>query len=255
MFVGEGPGAVEDGRANPSSDAGQRSRRLSRRWASRGRGLLHRQRREVPCRAATIRARGSPGASRSFTRRSRYPAARHRRARQFAAQTLLATDTPSPPPRAVSLLRGVDVMPTFHPSYLLRNPRAKREVWRTWSSSLTQDEGRGTKDEGLAWRAHSVAVPVPALHSSRIASRRNLQSRPWRRVLVPLGRHGHRHRRRPAEGQARRRCDATEIPTPRRFCPTGGDLALGADYYPRRLATRWRRQPAIRLSRASRTTN
>ena len=26
--------------------------------------------------------------------------------------------------------RGVPLMPTFHPSYLLRNPAAKREVWR-----------------------------------------------------------------------------------------------------------------------------
>ncbi len=49
---------------------------------------------------------------------------------KFAAQTLLATETP------ISRLRGqfhrrgrVDVMPTFHPSYLLRNPSAKREVW------------------------------------------------------------------------------------------------------------------------------
>jgi DNA polymerase len=49
---------------------------------------------------------------------------------KFAAQTLLNTETP------ISRLRGqfhqmgdVAVMPTFHPSYLLRNPGAKREVW------------------------------------------------------------------------------------------------------------------------------
>ncbi|HEX7085504.1 MAG TPA: uracil-DNA glycosylase [Vicinamibacterales bacterium] len=49
---------------------------------------------------------------------------------KFAAQTLLRTETP------ISRLRGrfhhvdgVPVMPTFHPSYLLRNPAAKREVW------------------------------------------------------------------------------------------------------------------------------
>jgi len=49
---------------------------------------------------------------------------------KFAAQTLLRTETP------ISRLRGrfhtidgIDVMPTFHPSYLLRNPAAKREVW------------------------------------------------------------------------------------------------------------------------------
>jgi uracil-DNA glycosylase len=49
---------------------------------------------------------------------------------KFAAQTLLAMETP------ISRLRGrfhemgdTVVMPTFHPSYLLRNPAAKREVW------------------------------------------------------------------------------------------------------------------------------
>lgn len=49
---------------------------------------------------------------------------------KFAAQTLLRTETP------ISRLRGrfhemgdTVVMPTFHPSYLLRTPAAKREVW------------------------------------------------------------------------------------------------------------------------------
>jgi uracil-DNA glycosylase family 4 len=49
---------------------------------------------------------------------------------KFAAQTLLNTTEP------ITRLRGrfhqlgdVTVMPTFHPSYLLRNPSAKREVW------------------------------------------------------------------------------------------------------------------------------
>jgi DNA polymerase len=49
---------------------------------------------------------------------------------KFAAQTLLETQTP------ISQLRGkffdkfgIKVIPTFHPSYLLRNPAAKREVW------------------------------------------------------------------------------------------------------------------------------
>ena len=48
----------------------------------------------------------------------------------FAAQTLLRTD------QKISALRGkfhdyrgVKVMPTYHPAYLLRNPHAKREVW------------------------------------------------------------------------------------------------------------------------------
>jgi DNA polymerase len=49
---------------------------------------------------------------------------------KFAAQTLLKTTEP------ISRLRGefrqvgtYRVMPTFHPSYLLRTPSAKREVW------------------------------------------------------------------------------------------------------------------------------
>ena len=49
---------------------------------------------------------------------------------KFAAQTLLGVETP------ISRLRGqfhelgdTVVMPTFHPSYLLRTPAAKREVW------------------------------------------------------------------------------------------------------------------------------
>jgi DNA polymerase len=48
----------------------------------------------------------------------------------FAARTLLNTDI------GISRLRGrfhdyqgTPLMPTFHPSYLLRNPQAKREVW------------------------------------------------------------------------------------------------------------------------------
>ncbi|MDO8445586.1 MAG: uracil-DNA glycosylase [Deltaproteobacteria bacterium] len=48
----------------------------------------------------------------------------------FAAQTLLKTELP------ISKLRGrfhdykgIQVMPTFHPSYLLRNPDKKKETW------------------------------------------------------------------------------------------------------------------------------
>lgn len=49
---------------------------------------------------------------------------------KFAAQTLLGTDTP------ISRLRGrffdyngIQVMPTYHPAFLLRNPEKKRDVW------------------------------------------------------------------------------------------------------------------------------
>ena len=49
---------------------------------------------------------------------------------KFAAQTLLKTEAP------ISTLRGrfheyhgVPLMPTYHPAYLLRNPKMKRETW------------------------------------------------------------------------------------------------------------------------------
>ena len=48
----------------------------------------------------------------------------------FAAQTLLGVKTPITRMRGVwQEYRGVKVMPTFHPAYLLRNPNDKRLVW------------------------------------------------------------------------------------------------------------------------------
>jgi uracil-DNA glycosylase len=64
---------------------------------------------------------------------------------KFAAQTLLQTTDP------ITRLRGrfyrvaaTPVMPTFHPSYLLRNPSAKREVWDDMKQvmALLKEEGR-----------------------------------------------------------------------------------------------------------------
>ena len=50
---------------------------------------------------------------------------------KFAAQTLLKSEVP------ISTLRGkfhnyhgVPLMPTYHPAFLLRNPKMKREVWQ-----------------------------------------------------------------------------------------------------------------------------
>jgi len=34
--------------------------------------------------------------------------------------------------------QGIDVMPTFHPAYLLRNPKAKRDVWEDLKDVLTR---------------------------------------------------------------------------------------------------------------------
>ena len=48
----------------------------------------------------------------------------------IAAQALLETRTPITRMRGQwQDYRGIKVMPTFHPAYLLRNPAAKREVW------------------------------------------------------------------------------------------------------------------------------
>jgi len=58
---------------------------------------------------------------------------------KFAAQTLLGTETPISRLRGrFHELAGVAVMPTFHPSYLLRNPAAKREVWEDMKLVMTR---------------------------------------------------------------------------------------------------------------------
>ena len=49
---------------------------------------------------------------------------------RYAAQTLLRSTTPISRLRGEFCdFRGTLLIPTFHPSYLLRNPSAKREVW------------------------------------------------------------------------------------------------------------------------------
>jgi len=48
----------------------------------------------------------------------------------FAAQTLLQTKEPISKLRGLFHdYRGIALMPTFHPAFLLRNPAMKREVW------------------------------------------------------------------------------------------------------------------------------
>jgi DNA polymerase len=48
----------------------------------------------------------------------------------FAAQTLLATATPISRLRGrFHVYKGIKVVPTYHPAYLLRNPDKKRDVW------------------------------------------------------------------------------------------------------------------------------
>ncbi len=49
---------------------------------------------------------------------------------KFAAQTILNTLKPISRLRGtMSEYKGIPVMPTFHPAYLLRNPEAKKQVW------------------------------------------------------------------------------------------------------------------------------
>ncbi|MGH7934772.1 MAG: uracil-DNA glycosylase family protein, partial [Candidatus Binataceae bacterium] len=48
----------------------------------------------------------------------------------FAVQALLKVKTPIGKLRGVwHEVRGIKLMPTFHPAYLLRNPGDKRKVW------------------------------------------------------------------------------------------------------------------------------
>ncbi|MDL1964748.1 MAG: uracil-DNA glycosylase, partial [Deltaproteobacteria bacterium] len=48
----------------------------------------------------------------------------------FAAQTLLETKKPISRLRGnFHKYRGIRVLPTYHPAYLLRNPDKKRDVW------------------------------------------------------------------------------------------------------------------------------
>jgi DNA polymerase len=48
----------------------------------------------------------------------------------FAAKTLLETDTPVSRLRGrLHAYRGMQLLPTYHPAYLLRNPERKRDVW------------------------------------------------------------------------------------------------------------------------------
>ncbi len=49
---------------------------------------------------------------------------------KFAAQCLLRTETPITKLRGrIHPFRGAQLVPTFHPAYLLRSPDKKRETW------------------------------------------------------------------------------------------------------------------------------
>ncbi len=62
---------------------------------------------------------------------------------KFAAQSICKSETPIGKLRGNwHTYEGIDVMPTFHPAYLLRNPSAKREVWADIQAVM---ERMGTK--------------------------------------------------------------------------------------------------------------
>ncbi len=134
MFIGEGPGADEDAQGEPFVG---RAGRLLTDIITKGIGL----RREDVYIANVVKCRQPNNrdpepdeilACQPFLQRQ--VALIRPRAivtlGKFATQCLLETRTP------ISRLRGqwhdyrgVPLMPTFHPAYLLRNPRDKRVVW------------------------------------------------------------------------------------------------------------------------------
>ena len=134
MFIGEGPGRQEDLRGEPFvGDAGQ----LLTRIIERGMGL----RRADVYIANIVKCR--PPRNRDPEPDEVEACEPFLRAQiqqiqpkvivalgKYAAQTLLRSSRP------ISRLRGqwhtyegIDLMPTFHPAYLLRNPQEKRPVW------------------------------------------------------------------------------------------------------------------------------
>ncbi len=133
MFIGEGPGAEEDRLGKPFvGAAGQLLTRIIE--------AIKRSRDEVyicniiKCRPPGNRNPGPDEIEICFPFLARQIAAIQPdfivALGTFAAQTLLETATP------ISRLRGrfhsykgIKVVPTYHPAYLLRNPDKKRDVW------------------------------------------------------------------------------------------------------------------------------
>ncbi len=134
MFVGEGPGAEEDARGEPFvGRAGQ----LLTDIIERGMGLSRAEVyicNVVKCRPPENRNPESDevSACEPFLIRQ-IDLVRPRvivGLGTFAVQALLKVKTPISRLRGTwSQVRGIRMMPTFHPAYLLRNPAEKRTVW------------------------------------------------------------------------------------------------------------------------------
>lgn len=134
MFVGEGPGRQEDRQGEPFvGDAGQLLTRIIERGMQLQRDQVYIAN-IVKCRPPNNRdpMPDEVEACEPFLK------AQIRQIRpkvivalgKYAAQTLLRSKIP------ISRLRGkwtsyegIDLMPTYHPAYLLRNPNEKRPVW------------------------------------------------------------------------------------------------------------------------------
>lgn len=134
MFIGEGPGADEDLQGEPFvGRAGQLLTEIISKGMRLGRGDVYIAN-VVKCRPPGNR---NPEADEIascmpfLARQIELVAPRVIVALgTFAAQTLLGVKTPISRLRGVwHDYRGVKVMPTFHPAYLLRNPADKRLVW------------------------------------------------------------------------------------------------------------------------------
>ncbi len=66
---------------------------------------------------------------------------------KHAAHRLLGVTTPITKLRGNwGSFHGIPVMPTFHPSYLLRNPNSKRELWEDMKKVLEVVKGSQAKD-------------------------------------------------------------------------------------------------------------
>ena len=155
LFIGEAPGAEEDRLGEPF--VGQAGKLLDNMLAAIG---LNRAENVYICNVLKCRPPGNRNPEPDEIAQcepflhAQIAAIRPRvivALGKFAAQTLLATDTPISRLRGqFHQLRDVHVMPTFHPSYLLRNPAAKREVWEDMKMVIARlkDEARGPKDEG-----------------------------------------------------------------------------------------------------------
>lgn len=65
----------------------------------------------------------------------------------FAAHTLLKSETPITALRGrFQQYQGIDLMPTYHPAYLLRNPAAKKQVWEDMQMIMKRLQAVGGED-------------------------------------------------------------------------------------------------------------